>query len=103
MSTLAGNIQTQTGIVSVPNPQNTNWTTVPVTFSPQFTTAPVVTANTINDAKLPDTFAVTVFNVTAQGFSANVYRVDNLISVIQAGKGQGWGQSLQLGWVAQSG
>jgi hypothetical protein len=103
MSTLAANVQTQNGMQRVTPPTNANWTTVSVTFSPQFTVVPIVTATTINEAKLPDAFAVTVYDVTAQGFSANVYRVDNLINVIKGGDPEGWGQqNLQLGWIAQA-
>ena len=65
MSTLAASVQTQNGTKQVMPPTNANWTTVSVTFSPQFTVVPIVAATTINEATLPDTFAVTVYNVTA--------------------------------------
>ena len=86
------------------NQNNNNLVTVSITFPSPFKATPVVTANTINDpnwGSIADTFAVTVFAVTAAGFSANIYRVDNILNVVK-GDGQGWDQNLQLGWIAQT-
>jgi hypothetical protein len=100
---------TQNGIFTVgSNPQDKtnpvpNLKTVFVSFNPAFPTGSnvVVTANAIAEAnsKYPDTFGVTIHSVNNQGFTANVYRVDNILTAPQ---GQGWMQQLQLGWIAQT-
>ena len=80
---------------------NTDLHTVSVTFSQPFAAAPVVIANTLQDPNYPvgpltDTFAVSITKTSATGFSANIYRVD----AHPAQPGTGWGQNLQLGYLA---
>lgn len=94
-------------------PSTKNLATVQVSFQGDvwFLRPPVVvTANTLQGLDypvatkpIPDTFAVSVTGLTSDdggnviGFTANVYRVDNLPAV------GGWAQDLQLGWIAMAG
>lgn len=64
---------------------------VPVSFNKTFSSAPTLFL-TARGEPWGDTFAVTATNITATGFTANVKRVDSATS--------GWGQYLQLDWLA---
>ena len=71
-------------------------TAVKVAFPSSFSNTPVVVANTLQDpsfppGSIPDTFAVSIIAVTTEAFAAWVWRVDST---------GGWGQNLQLGWIA---
>ena len=101
MSTLAAT-QSLSGVYPVGSTPGNNLKTVTVKFNTTFGAVPVVTANTIGDPGWPninDTFAVSIVAVNGSGFTANIYRVDNILNVPKGG--QGWMQKLQLGWTAQ--
>ncbi|HEY0016534.1 MAG TPA: hypothetical protein VGC13_09460 [Longimicrobium sp.] len=94
--------QAQSGSYPVGSSSN-NFVTINIPFDPPLQLIPFVTANAVLDPawpNIPDTFAVSVFNVSKTGFSVNIYRVDNLINVIKGGDPEGWAQNLQLGWIA---
>lgn len=110
MSTMAADVtMLQSGTVSVGSNPGNNLAKVSVTFQPAFPATPVVTANTIqgpdyHGKPITDTFAVSITSVSTTGFTANVYRVDNILgNVTNPSAGGGWWQQLQLGWMAYSG
>ena len=91
----------QSGVVKVGNQNGTTFfKEVTIIFPQPFPTTPVVVANTLQQPNLPpssDSFTVSIVFVSPQQAVARVYRVD--ISPPQQG---GWGQNLQLGWIAHS-
>ena len=72
-------------------------------FPTPFAGVPVVTANALQDAafgEIADTFSVTISRVSPDGFSVNVVRVDTMPDMLLLGADAGWGQQLQLAWIA---
>jgi hypothetical protein len=92
-------IESATGIATVGSSGSAEMT-ITVDFPANFATNPIVVATTLQDpsysaGSIDDTFAVSITSVSTSGFTANIYRVDN----IGAGGG-GWGQNLMLNWIA---
>ncbi len=92
---------TQSGVVPVGNQVGTTFAKdVTILFPQPFPKTPTVVANALCQAGLPpipDSFSVTIVSVSPQQAVARVYRVD--IAPPQPG---GWGQDLQLSWMAHS-
>jgi hypothetical protein len=65
-----------------------------VTFTQPFAAPPCVVTNALEVGQndYPDSFVVTLANVTAMGFTARIRRIDT--------QEQTWGQPLQLSWIA---
>lgn len=70
-----------------------------VQFPQEFSTVPVIFATPLQGTdyteSITDTFAVTVTSVTTTSFKVDVFRVDTIGSSTN-----GWGQNLQLAWLA---
>jgi hypothetical protein len=69
-----------------------------IDFQAEFGEPPVVVANALQGleyagARISDSFAVTIVSVSTDHFVARIHRVD-------VPAGGGWGQQLQLGWMA---
>ncbi len=92
---------TQSGVVTVGNQNGTTFAKeVTINFPQPFSTMPTVVANTLQQPGLPpvpDTYCVHIVSVSPQQAVARVYRVDK--APPQEG---GWGQNLQLGWIAHT-
>ncbi|WP_431824081.1 H-type lectin domain-containing protein [Burkholderia sp. F1] len=73
-----------------------------VNFPDTFSTVPVVIVTTLQDTSVvppyPDTFSVTVTNVTTTGFSVNITREDSVFSEYS---GSSWGQNLYISYIAE--
>lgn len=67
---------------------------IQVTFTQPFAAPPCVVANALEVGQhdYPDSFVVTLANVTAKGFTARLRRID--------AQEQTWGQPLQISWIA---
>ena len=94
----------QTGTSRVGPVQNAYSKACAVTFPKAFASTPVVLANAVftSTADQPDTFAVTITQVTKEGFRANVYRVDSLFGWTQPDPKPelGWKQDISVNWIA---
>lgn len=89
----------QTGAFSIgSNPDGNNRSTAFVPFSGEYASTEnlIVLATPLQDSNIPpnipDCFAVTVTSIGVSGFTVNIARVDGL--------GKGWGQNLQIAWMA---
>ncbi|NET55317.1 MAG: hypothetical protein F6K47_03720 [Symploca sp. SIO2E6] len=91
----------QSGVVPVGNQNGTTFAKeVTILFPQPFPKTPTIVANTLQQSGLPpipDAFAVSIVEVNTQQAVARIFRVD--VTPPQAG---GWGQDLQLGWIAHS-
>jgi hypothetical protein len=81
---------TQSGRATVGSQSGTALKGIGVTFPQAFAGTPHVLL-TAHGGNYPDTFVVTTTSITPSGFTANVMRTDY---------NGGWGQSLQLDWMA---
>jgi hypothetical protein len=80
----------QTGTFTIGSSGTQNRRNVSVNFPSAFPSTPSVLA-TARGGSFPDGFAVTTTSISTTGFQVNIYRVDAT---------GGWGQSLQLDWLA---
>jgi hypothetical protein len=95
MAGLPGAVRVESGVAQVGNKTDVkSRMQVAVKFNTPFEAPPCVVANALEAGQndYPDSFAVTICNVSTTGFDARVRRVDLAE--------QGWGQALQLSWVA---
>lgn len=107
---LAGPVEEQVGSALVGAAQNNAYgKALQVTFPKPFAAVPVVLATAVWGSDItnldePDTFTVTITQVTTVGFRVNVYRVDPLLSWTLASPKprQGWNQQLRLNWFART-
>ncbi len=95
-----------TGTVHVGAVQNAYSKACAVTFPKAFASPPLILANAVynntSTTDQPETFAVTITQVTTEGFRANLYRVDSLFGWTQPDPKLklGWEQDVSLNWVA---
>ena len=88
------------GIYTVGPNVSENYLLTEIPLPPGFGNSPIVIATAQQQAGTKvgiytDTFAVTVVATEAQLFNVNIFRVDNI-----AAAGSGWGQNLQIAWIA---
>ncbi|WP_175955344.1 H-type lectin domain-containing protein [Burkholderia sp. BCC0405] len=73
-----------------------------ITFPGTFSTAPIVIVTALQDPSVaspyPDTFSVTVTQVTTTGFNVNITREDK---VFPEYSGSDWGQNLHISYIAE--
>jgi hypothetical protein len=94
----------QAGTCPVGPVQNAYSKACAVRFPKAFAAAPLVLANAVfnSSADQPDTFAVTITQVSKEGFRASVYRVDSLFGWTQPDPKPelGWKQDVSVNWIA---
>ncbi|RXV73831.1 H-type lectin domain protein [Burkholderia stabilis] len=91
---------------SVPGGDQNSWINPPfnaqITFPGTFSTAPIVVVTALQDpndsTNYPDTFSVTVTQVTTTGFNVNITREDK---VFPNYSGSDWGQNLYVSYIAE--
>lgn len=75
----------------------TNLKKFSIIFPTKFASVPTVVANTLTDPNAmwaADTLCVSIISVDVEGAKGQIFRVDT--------NPPGWGQNLQLGWIAVS-